>query len=148
MRLTQYTDYALRVLMYLGTRPDRFGTIEGIAAAYGISRAHVMKVAHDLAKLGYIETSRGRGGGLSLARPPHRIRLGEVIKATEPNLALAACFPSGAGDCRVAGPCALNGILNEALARFFGVLDRYTLADLVRRPERFQAALAAAPGAS
>jgi Rrf2 family nitric oxide-sensitive transcriptional repressor len=143
MRLTQYTDYALRVLMYLGTHPEKRGTIEKIAAAYGISRAHVMKVAHDLAKLGLIEASRGRGGGLTLARRPSEIRLGEVIRAMEPNFAVAACFEGGAGDCRVAGTCALNRILDEALGRFFGVLDRYSLADLIRRPERFQAALAA-----
>lgn len=132
MRLTTFSDYSLRALMYLGLRRDRLATIPEIAAAYGISENHLMKVAQHLVASGYVESVRGKGGGLRLARPPEAIGLGEVIRRTEESLALAECFDPKHPDCCIAGTCALQGILGRALGAFLAVLDDYTLADLLR----------------
>ncbi|TAK47349.1 MAG: Rrf2 family transcriptional regulator [Betaproteobacteria bacterium] len=130
MRLTTFSDYALRVLIYLGSAPQRLATIEQIAAAYGVSGNHLMKVVHHLAQRGYVETVRGKGGGMRLARAPQAIRIGEVVRTTEDSLALVECFEQD-GDCRIARACVLKRALAEALAAFFAVLDGYTLADLL-----------------
>ncbi len=132
MRLTTFSDYALRTLMYLGLRSDRLATIPEIAAAYGISENHLMKVAQHLVASGYVESARGKGGGLRLARPPEAIGIGEVIRHTEESLSLAECFDPEQSDCCITGTCALKGILGRALAAFLAVLDDYTLADLLR----------------
>ena len=130
VRLTDFTDYALRVLMHLGLGEGRQSSIADIARAYGISEAHLMKVAHRLGQLGYLATARGRGGGLRLARPPESIRIGALVRAVEPDLALAECFgPHGA--CAIAGPCRLQPALAEAREAFLAALDRYTLDDLL-----------------
>ncbi len=131
MRLTHYTDYSLRVLIYLGLRSERLSSIREIAMAYGISETHLMKVVQTLAKCGYVATLRGRGGGLKLAKSPHEIGIGEVVRHTEDDVALADCFVSGP-ECRIDGPCRLQHLLREALQAFFTVLDQYTLADLLR----------------
>lgn len=128
MRLTRYTDYALRVLTYLGARPDRVCSIGEIARAYGISQNHLMKVAHDLGKAGYIEGVRGRAGGIRLARPPGTINVGAVVRQMEEGFDLVECDA-----CAIAPACELTRILDEALAAFMTVLDRYTLADLLTR---------------
>jgi Rrf2 family nitric oxide-sensitive transcriptional repressor len=128
MRLTRYTDYALRVLTYLGARPDRVCSIGEIARAYGISQNHLMKVAHDLGKAGYIEGVRGRAGGTRLARPPRTINVGAVVRQMEEGFDLVECDA-----CAIAPACELTRILDEALAAFMTVLDRYTLADLLTR---------------
>jgi Rrf2 family transcriptional regulator, nitric oxide-sensitive transcriptional repressor len=131
MRLTRYSDYALRVLMFLGVAPNGLTSIHEIAESYGISENHLMKVAHQLGLAGYIETVRGRNGGLRLARKPSEIGIGEVIRSTEEDLALVECFgPSNA--CPITSSCVLRGVVGEALAAFLAVLDRYTLADLLR----------------
>jgi Rrf2 family nitric oxide-sensitive transcriptional repressor len=129
MRLTRYTDYALRILMYVGLRRDKLSPIKDIAEAYGISENHLTKVVHQLGRMGVIETVRGRGGGIRLARPPDRIGIGEIVRRTEEGFALVDCF-TGFG-CTVAGPCRLQPMLQEALAAFLGVLDRHTLQDLL-----------------
>jgi len=126
MRLTRYTDYAMRVLIYLGAQPDRVCSIAEIAQAYGVSRNHLMKVAHDLGKAGYIEGVRGRTGGIRLARPAAKINVGDVVRRTEPDFDLVEC-----GSCVIAPACALTGVMDEALAAFMAVLDRYTLADML-----------------
>lgn len=128
MRLTRYTDYALRVLTYLGAQPDRVCSIAEIARAYGISQNHLMKVAHDLGKAGYVEGVRGRAGGIRLGKPADKINVGEVVRHTEEGFDLVEC-----GSCAIAPACELTGILHEALAAFMEVLDRYTLADLLKR---------------
>ena len=132
MRLTQYTDYALRVLMYVGVKPDGLATIADISLAYGISRNHLMKVVQALGGEGYLRTVRGRNGGITLGRPASEIGLGDVVRATEDDLALVPCFPSPcAGHCRIDAACMLRGVLQEALAAFLTELDRHTLADLL-----------------
>lgn len=135
MRLTKYTDYALRVLISLGR--SQASTIQAIAAAQHISRNHLMKIVHDLAKLGYVETARGRGGGLRLARAPQDIRVGDLVRDTEESLAVVECLDDGyAGGCRLHSTCGLKGVLHGAQRAFLAELDRYTLADLLPPPER------------
>lgn len=136
MRLTNFSDYALRVLMYAATQGDRLITIEETAAVYGISRAHLMKVANQLTRAGYLKAVRGRSGGLTLAKRPDSIKLGEVLRATEPDFALVECFTAG-NQCVITPRCRLRGALKEALAAFTGTLDRYSLADLVLSPKAF-----------
>jgi Rrf2 family nitric oxide-sensitive transcriptional repressor len=132
MQVTQFSDYALRVLMHLALRPQERSTIDEIAQRYRVSRAHLVKVAQRLASAGFVEATRGRHGGLRLGRPAGEIRLGDVFRATEENLALVECFAAD-GDCVIAPACRLRGVLGEALAAFLAVLDRRTLADLVER---------------
>ena len=131
MRLTAYTDFSLRVLIYLALNPDRRPTIAEIAERYDISRAHLMKVVHQLGLKGYVETQRGKGGGLTLARPSGEITLGEVVRVSEPDLALVACFDPAAPPCIIAPACRLKGKLNQARAAFLQVLDDCTLAEVV-----------------
>ncbi len=133
MQLTQFTDYSLRVLMYLAVRPERLGRIEEISESYGISRGHVMKVVRGLSQHGFIDSLRGRGGGIRLAREASDIGLGEVVRATEENLALVECLSADGGNCAVQPACKLQFALAAALEAFFVVLDDYTIEDLVKR---------------
>jgi Rrf2 family nitric oxide-sensitive transcriptional repressor len=133
MRLTAMTDYALRLLMYVGQRPDRLCTIAEVATAHGISEAHLMKVTHALGRVGFLETVRGKGGGMRLAAAPARINLGAVVRGIEPDFRLVECFPAGPG-CVLAGNCRLAGVVSEALAAFLGQFDSRTLADLLAPP--------------
>ncbi|HEY1720498.1 MAG TPA: Rrf2 family transcriptional regulator [Magnetospirillaceae bacterium] len=130
MHLTHFSDYSLRVLIHLGLNAGRQTSIHEIAVAYDISEAHLMKVVHGLAKHGYVASTRGRGGGLKLARPPEQIPIGAVLRDTEDDMALTECFSSG-NTCPIAGPCGLQSILREALDAFLAVLDRHTLDDLL-----------------
>lgn len=152
MRLTLYTDYALRTLLYLGGHADRRVSIREIAQAYGISENHLVKVIHHLGRGGFVDTLRGRNGGLMLSRPPEQINLGDVVRHTEDDMALVGCMaPPGkeggrAGErCILAPACTLRGVLGEALGAFMAVLDQQTLANLLR-PYELQTLQAIAPG--
>jgi Rrf2 family nitric oxide-sensitive transcriptional repressor len=141
MRLSTFSDYSLRVLMYLGAQPDRLVTIAEIAAGHAISESHLMKVVHQLGRCGFIETLRGKGGGMRLALAPAGIVLGDVIRQTEGDFALVECFGANPG-CRIREACHLHVILDEALNALFQVLDSYTLADLLGNPQGLIPALA------
>lgn len=143
MRLTVYTDYSLRVLMFLAVRGEQLATIAEIAEAYAISKNHLMKVAHQLGLAGYVETVRGKGGGLRLARRPQDIVLGEVVRRTEPDMTLVPCFNPDDRSCAIFPGCVLRGVLGDARDAFLTVLDRHSLADLVRSRASLQKALAA-----
>jgi Rrf2 family transcriptional regulator, nitric oxide-sensitive transcriptional repressor len=132
MHLTRYTDYSLRVLIYLAVQQEELATIEEIAKAYGISNAHLTKIVHQLGRAGYVETVRGRGGGLRLAQPPEKIRVGEVVRHTEA-MPLVECFDPKTSHCRIEPVCDLRAALRDALEAFLRTLDGYTLADLVVR---------------
>jgi Rrf2 family nitric oxide-sensitive transcriptional repressor len=134
MRLTYLTDYSLRVLMYVSAVPQRLVTIQEIAQGYGISENHLMKVVHGLAQHGFIETVRGRGGGLRLARPASDITVGAVVRAVEDDFALVECFRTD-NTCRITPVCRLRGALQDALSAYFEVLDNRTLAELVAKPK-------------
>ncbi|KQP80257.1 Rrf2 family transcriptional regulator [Methylobacterium sp. Leaf117] len=129
MRLTRYTDYSLRTLIYLGLHEPQQSSIAEIARAYGISESHLTKVVHQMGRSGFIQTSRGRGGGLRLGKPAAEITVGAVVRETEEDLALVECFAGGS--CAISAPCRLRRVLGEALAAFLAVLDHYTLADLI-----------------
>jgi Rrf2 family transcriptional regulator, nitric oxide-sensitive transcriptional repressor len=138
MRLTAYTDYALRVLMRLALQPDRLTTIADLAKGYDISENHLMKVVHQLGVAGLIDTVRGRNGGLRLRKPPAAIGVGRVVRLMEPDMDIVPCFNDSSG--RVIEPaCLLKGALAEARDAFLAALDRYTLADLVKPRRRLSA---------
>jgi Rrf2 family transcriptional regulator, nitric oxide-sensitive transcriptional repressor len=134
MQVTQFTDFALRTLLYLAAHRDRLVPVTEISAAYAISNHHLVKVAHQLVRLGYVEATRGRGGGLRLAREPAEISVGQVIRDTEPHLNLVECFDRAHNTCPIVGACGLKRVLAEAQSRFFAVLDAHHLSDLVREP--------------
>jgi len=132
MRFTRYTDYALRVLMYLGLRPrEELSTIKGIAGRFGISENHLMKVVHRLGREGFIETVRGRQGGLRLARDPGEINIADVVRRCEDDMRIVECFDEDTNTCPIAAACALPSILDRALGAFLDVLEGHTLADLL-----------------
>lgn len=137
MHLTRQTDYALRVLIHLAASGDRQSSIAEIAAAYRISRNHLMKVVHQLGLAGFITTSRGRGGGFHLARPATEISVGAVVRATENDLRLADC-----DTCLIAPACGLTGVFAEAMRAFLTVLDGYSIADITRKRDVLQALFA------
>ncbi len=137
MQLTKFSDYALRVLMYAHAAGDRLVTIEEIAASYQVSRAHLMKVVNTLTREGYLKSVRGRSGGLKLARPASDIRLGDVVRATEPDFALVECYATG-NQCVIGGCCRLPGVIDEALSAFFDALNQYTLESVALKPKDFR----------
>lgn len=139
MRLTRYSDYAMRVLLYLGARSDKLTPIAEISAAYGVSQNHLMKVVNDLVNAGWVTSVRGRFGGIRLAMPPAGVNVGAVIRHTEDSFDLVDC-----GHCVIAPACGLTGALNEALAAFMAVLDSYSLEDLLARRADFAALFAPA----
>lgn len=130
MRLTSMTDYALRLLMYVAQQPDRLCTISEVARVHGLSRAHLMKITHQLAQAGFIETVRGKGGGMRLAAAPEDIALGAVVRNMEGGFVLVECLASGS-HCALTGRCRLTGAIEGALQSFMRHLDQYTLADLL-----------------
>lgn len=146
MRLTLSTDYALRTLIYLGAERDSLATIAEIAAAFDISKAHLMKVVNRLGQRGYIETVRGKGGGIRLARRPEAIRVGDVVRDAGEELAVMPCLAKS-GVCRIERCCILRSALCEATKAFLAVLDDYTLADLLAPGARLSRSLGLAPAA-
>jgi Rrf2 family nitric oxide-sensitive transcriptional repressor len=135
MKLSLFSDYSLRTLMYAAVRDESF-QLDEVTTAYGISRNHVAKVVHHLAKLGYLETQRGRGGGIRLARPMADVRIGTLVRETESDAVMVECFDPATNSCPLIGSCRLKGILAEAMQTFYASLDRYTLRDLVSGPHR------------
>lgn len=140
MQLTKFSDYALRVLMYVEGADGELVTIDQISSSYGISRAHLMKVVNALTRERFLLAVRGRSGGLRLARPASEIRLGDVLRATEPDFAIVECFATGS-PCVITKCCRLSVVLQEALDGFLNVLDKYTLADIALRPRDFRSIL-------
>jgi len=136
MRLTMYTDYSLRVLIYLGTKDnDKLTTIQEISDAYHISKNHLMKVTFELGKAGFIETVRGRGGGIRLADRPENINVGAVVRQMEEDFHLVECFNPEGNTCPISPICGLRGVLGKALNAYLAVLDEYTLQDLLFNKE-------------
>lgn len=143
MRLSEYTDYSLRVLMHCARHPERLVTINELAQGYGLSRNHLMKIVHDLGRQGLLQTTRGRSGGLRLGREAERITVGDVVRATETDFRQAECFDAAHSQCTLRGDCGLQGVLQQALAAYFAVLNHTTLADISApraQPVRFMAA--------
>lgn len=145
LRHTSYSDYALRLMMYLATHPERLCTIDEVADVYDISRNHLTKLAFALGKAGFIKTVRGRYGGISIVRDPASIGIGEVIRHTEEDFALVECFRAGRNQCVITPACRLRSVFSKALAAYLAVLDQYTLADLVADPAGLNALFALAP---
>ena len=141
MRLTTFTDYTLRVLMYLAIEPSRLATIPAIASAYGISENHLMKVVHRLARTGLIESIRGKGGGVRLALPLVDIKLGQVIRASEGDAVVVECFSTENNTCCITPACRLKKILADTFDGFYTALDAFSLADLVSNPVQLGALL-------
>lgn len=142
MRLTLHTDYALRVLTYVGVKGETLSTIPEIVEHFDISRGHVMKVVHHLGQLGYLETIRGKGGGIRLARKPAQINVGAVVRDMEEELAVLGCLQGVEGYCRIEQCCVLRSALRDATNAFLAALDRYTLVDLIRPRRSLARALA------
>jgi Rrf2 family nitric oxide-sensitive transcriptional repressor len=132
MYLTRQADYTMRLLIHLALEPEESATIQKIAERYGISRNHLMKVANRAVQAGYVEGVRGRAGGLKLSRKPKEIRIGQVLRVME-DWTIVECFDPETNRCPITGGCGLRPILKEALEAYFSVLDRYSLADVVRR---------------
>ena len=131
MRLTTYTDYALRTLMYLAAHREQLVTIQDIADAHSIAKNHLTKVVHQLGILGYVESLRGRNGGLKLGREPDQINIGAVVRSTEPDFYMAECFDPGKNHCIMSSACSLKGVLSRATAAYLTVLDGVTLESLM-----------------
>ncbi len=136
MRLTRYTDYALRVLLHLAAHPEKLCSISEMSRAYGVSQNHLMKVVHDLGKAGYLTTVRGRSGGVKLAKAPKQINVGAVVRHTEDGFEMVDC-----ASCVIAPACGLTSAFGKALAAFMAVLDSYTLADLMNKRTALRALL-------
>ena len=141
MRLTTFTDYSLRTLIYLASVPGKKATIAQVARAFGVSEHHMVKVVHLLGKAGFLKNTRGKGGGVELARPASDINVGRVIRLTEGEDAAAECFDKSANTCRITGSCRLQWVLRKAAASFHRVLEDYSLEHLVANQAELQAVL-------
>lgn len=131
MRLTQWTDYTLRVLMYCATHTERLVTVAELADKHRLSRNHLMKIVTDLGRRGLLETTRGRGGGVRLLEKPDQIRIGDVVRAAETDFRLVECFDADTNQCTLSASCRLKGVFNAALQAYFRELDAKTLADII-----------------
>lgn len=136
MQLTLHADYALRVLIYLGTHPDELVSTQTISDAYGISKHHLVRVVHTLGEHGYVRVVPGRSGGVGLSRAPEKIRLGDVLLDAEQNMKLVECFDMKTNTCPITKHCGLKGLLGEALQAFVASLNAYTLDDLLHAERR------------
>lgn len=141
MRLTSFSDYALRMLMYAASAGDRLITIEEAARTFNVSKTHLNKVANTLTRAGYLRAVRGRSGGLMLGQRADAIRIGDVLRLTEPDFALVECFATG-NQCVITRSCKLSRLLTEALEAFQATLDRHTLADIILEPSDFLTGMA------
>lgn len=137
MQLTNFTDYGLRSLMYLANQKNKVCNVKEISEYYGISRNHLVKVVHRLGQLGYIISSKGKGGGIRLACDPHNLKLGYLIKQLEPNMHLVECFNQKKNTCKIVNFCKLKHYLYEANQSFIKTLNNYTLADTFKSEESF-----------
>jgi Rrf2 family nitric oxide-sensitive transcriptional repressor len=146
MRLTAFTDYCLRALIFVALKGDELATIDEIAERYRINRNHLVKVVFRLSQLGYLRTLRGKGGGIRLADDPAKLNLGRLVRQTEQDFSLVECFRERDCQCAIETACVLKSALRAALEAFFAVLDGYTLADLIR-PSRSLARLLSLPAA-
>jgi Rrf2 family nitric oxide-sensitive transcriptional repressor len=144
MRLTAFTDYCLRVLMYVGLKDDELATIDEIAERYGINRNHLVKVVFRLGQLGYLDTIRGKRGGVRLARDPTKINLSTLVRETEQDWTMVECFQERGCQCVIEPACVLRKALRQALDAFFATLDGYTLADLLKPSHNLQRLLRSA----
>jgi Rrf2 family nitric oxide-sensitive transcriptional repressor len=144
MTLTLFSDYSLRILMFAALRNERRFSVNEVATAYGLSRNHVAKVVHFLAQRGYLESRRGRGGGLCIGRAPKEIQVGQLVRLTESG-PLVECFDPATNSCPLSEACVLKQALGRAWAAFFHCLDGYTLADLVHKPGLLRRALEQKP---
>ncbi len=147
MRLAEYTDYTLRVLMYCAAHPDRQITIAEMAEHHGVSKNHLMKIVNDLARQGVLATTRGRGGGLRLLKQPADIRVGDVVRSSETDFRLVECFDVSTNTCTLTPSCRLKGVFQTALQAYFNELDGVTLADIARPTPPDRGARAASRGA-
>ncbi|MBB5503287.1 Rrf2 family transcriptional regulator [Paraburkholderia sp. MM5384-R2] len=145
MRLTDFTDYSLRVLIYVAVRDDELVTIQEISDTLAIARGHLVKIVHQLGRAGYLNTTRGRSGGLRLGRPANRITVGDVVRATEPDFRMVECFDTEGNKCVITAACGLRGVLGQALRAYMEVLDKYTLADIAAKRNTLTRLLASAP---
>ncbi len=139
MQLTIFTDYGLRSLMYLAAHRDRMCSVREVAEHYGISRHHLVKVVHRLGQLGYIDSAKGKGGGIQLACDAKKLKLGDLVRALEPNMDMVECFNRDTNTCRITNACQLKHYLFEAQRSFVDTLNRYTLADTVKNEGLFTA---------
>jgi Rrf2 family nitric oxide-sensitive transcriptional repressor len=144
MRLTDFTDYSLRVLIYVAVRDDELVTIQEISDTLAIARGHLVKIVHQLGRAGYLNTTRGRAGGLRLGRPANRIKVGDVVRATEPDFRMVECFDTERNECVITAACGLRGVLGQALRAYMEVLDNYTLADIAAKRTTLTRLLASA----
>ncbi|MBL0373989.1 Rrf2 family transcriptional regulator [Rhizobium sp. KVB221] len=142
MQLTTFTDYGLRILMYLAAQPERQCSVREIADHYGISRNHLVKVAHRLSKLGFIESTKGKGGGIRLADKPASMRLGDIVLKLEPNMHIVECFDKTTNCCRVTAICRAKDFFRQANQAFIDVLNRYSLRDTIVSGKSFLEAFA------
>ena len=145
MRLSDYTDYTLRVLMYCAANPGRLVTIAELADSHQVSKNHLMKIVNDLGRQGVLETTRGRGGGLRLLKPPSTIRLGDVLRQAETDFRLVECFDAATDTCTLTPSCRLKGVLASALQAYFAALDSVTLADIAGPTAGLKQTLASRP---
>ena len=141
MRLSAYSDYAFRVLTHAALRMPQRITVDQVAETFDISRHHLVKVVHDLGRSGYLQTQRGVGGGFTLGRAPDKIRVGDIVRLGEESEAVIDCTDKPGSPCRIFPSCRLRGVLNEAASAFFTVLDRYSLADLIKQSSKTRAVL-------
>jgi Rrf2 family nitric oxide-sensitive transcriptional repressor len=133
VHLTQFSDYSLRLVLYLACHPEQLVSADEVSRAFGISRHHLVKVVQTLTDLGVVEAHRGRGGGMALAMRPSEINVGWLIRRTEPHFDLVECFDPGTNTCPIAPACGLKGALRRAQQAFLGVLDEYNLDQLMTR---------------